>query len=77
MTRATLGVDLGGTNLRAGVVDAAVHSVAENKPIVTPGLELSYAAKDFRAFREMGESWKIVTDDIKEPDGWAERPLRR
>lgn len=43
-----------------GVVDAAMHSAADGKPVAGPHLEMSYAAKHFRAFREMGESWKIV-----------------
>lgn len=48
------------TLLASGVVDAGMHSAADGKPVATPQLEFRYAAKDFRAFREMGESWKIV-----------------
>jgi hypothetical protein len=48
------------TLLASGVVDAAMHSAADGKPVATPHLELRYEAKDFRAFRETGESWKIV-----------------
>jgi hypothetical protein len=48
------------TLLASGVVDAGMHSAAAGKPVATPQLEFAYAAKDFRAFRETGESWKIV-----------------
>lgn len=48
------------TLLASGVVDAGMHSIADSKLIATPQLEMRYDAKDFRAFREMGESWKIV-----------------
>jgi hypothetical protein len=48
------------TLFASGVVHAAMHSAADGKPAATPHLEMSYPAKDFRAFREMGESWKIV-----------------
>ncbi len=48
------------TLLASGVVDAAMHSMADGKLVATPQLEMRYDAKDFRAFREMGESWKIV-----------------
>jgi len=48
------------TLLGSGVVDAGMHSAANGKLIATPHLELGYAAQDFKAFRENGESWKIV-----------------
>ena len=48
------------TLLASGVVDAAMHSAAAGKPVATPHLEFRYAARDFRAFRETGASWKIV-----------------
>jgi hypothetical protein len=48
------------TLLASGVVDAGMRSAADGKLIATPQLEVRYDAKDFRAFREMGESWKIV-----------------
>jgi hypothetical protein len=48
------------TLLASGVVDAAMRSAADGKPVATPHLELPYDAKDFRAFRETGESWRIV-----------------
>jgi hypothetical protein len=48
------------TLLASGVVDAVMRSAADGKPIATPHLEFRYEAKDFKAFRETGESWKIV-----------------
>jgi len=54
------------TLLASGVVDAAMHSAAEGKAIPTPHLEMSYAAKDFRAFRETGASWTIVEKRVED-----------
>ena len=48
------------TLLASGVVDAAMHSAADGTPVATPHLGVGFAAKDFRAFRETGESWNIV-----------------
>lgn len=58
------------TLLASGVLDAAMHSRArkgEDQP--TPHLEFAYAARDFSAMREMGESWKLVTEDTPQPRG--------
>jgi hypothetical protein len=58
------------TLLVTGIVDAEMESRAENsKPIETPQLALRYKAHDFRAMREMGASWKIITEEIPEPKG--------
>jgi len=58
------------TLLVSGVLDAAMDSrVAGNKPLETPQLGVAYAPKDFRAMREMGASWKMITDEIPEPNG--------
>ena len=35
----------------------------------TPQLEFAYAARDFRAFREMGASWKILDESVPQPPG--------
>lgn len=48
------------TLFASGVVDAAMRSAADGKPVKTPELEFRYVAEDFKAFRETGESWKIV-----------------
>ena len=48
------------TLLASGVADAVMRAAADGKPVATPHLEFRYAARDFKAFRETGESWKIV-----------------
>lgn len=51
------------TLLAGGAIDAAMHSHhAGGKPINTPHLEFSYAATDFRPFRETGASWPLLKD---------------
>jgi hypothetical protein len=58
------------TLLTSGILDAAMDSrVAGGKAVDTPQLDVKYAAKDFRAMREMGASWKIITEDMPEPEG--------
>jgi hypothetical protein len=58
------------TLLTSGALDAAMDSrVGGGKPIDTPQLAIPYAAQDFRAMREMGASWKIITEDMPEPMG--------
>lgn len=55
------------TLLVSGALDAAMHSYATQKAISTPELEFSYRPQDFRAFREMGESWRVITVDTPQP----------
>jgi hypothetical protein len=56
------------TLLVSGALDAAMHSHhAGGRPIDTPELEFGYPPQDFRAFREMGESWRVVTVDTPQP----------
>ena len=58
------------TLLVTGILDTAMHSRQQGgKPLATPHLELAYAPRDFRAMREMGASWKIITQDLPEPKG--------
>jgi hypothetical protein len=58
------------TLLVSGVLDAAMDSrIAGNKVVQTPQLDVKYAAQDFRAMREMGATWKIITDEMPEPPG--------
>jgi hypothetical protein len=58
------------TLLTSGVLDAAMDSkVADGSAIETPQLAFSYAAKDFRPMREMGATWKIITEQTPEPAG--------
>jgi hypothetical protein len=58
------------TLLTTGLVEAGVESHARgDKPYETPHLDIKYSPTDYRAMREMGESWKIVTAATEEPKG--------
>jgi hypothetical protein len=57
------------TLLTSGILDAAMDSRVAGKPVETPQLAIQYAPQDFRAMREMGDSWKIITEDMPEPMG--------
>ena len=58
------------TLLTTGAVEAAVQSRAKpGKPLRTKYLEFAYHPRDFRRFREMGDSWKIITEQTPEPKG--------
>ncbi len=39
------------------------------KPITTPYLDVAYQPLDFRAMREMGDTWKILTPGTPQPRG--------
>ncbi len=58
------------TLLVTGVLDAAMDSRYQGlRPVDTPHLAIAYSPVDFRAMREMGASWKIITEDMPEPAG--------
>jgi len=58
------------TLLTTGVLAAAMDSRFEGgRPIQTPHLNQAYRARDFHAMREMGATWKIITEDLPEPKG--------
>ncbi|MBX7166919.1 MAG: hypothetical protein K1X74_11365 [Pirellulales bacterium] len=58
------------TLLVTGVLDAEMESRFQGgQPQATPHLEFSYAPRDFRAMREMGATWKIITEATPEPPG--------
>ena len=57
------------TLLVSGILEAAMRSNRANKPIDTPKLAMSYQPRDFRAMREMGATWKIITDDVPQLKG--------
>jgi len=65
------------TLLTTGIIDAEMESYSQGgKPVETPHLAVRYQARDFRAMREMGASWKIITEDVPEPRGintWQKR----
>ena len=65
------------TLLVSGILDAVMHArqKQEEKALDTPQLEFAYAPRDFRAMREMGDSWKILTPQTPQPNGlhkWTE-----
>jgi hypothetical protein len=58
------------TLLVTGMLAAAMDSRFENHELLpTPHLGVTYKPRDFRAMREMGESWKIITEDQPQPTG--------
>jgi hypothetical protein len=58
------------TLLTTGLVEAGVESHAnKNQPYETPHLDFKYTTPDWRAMREMGESWKIITEATPEAVG--------
>lgn len=58
------------TLLVTGMLAAAMESRFEGHKLVpTPHLNVAYQPRDFRALREMGESWKIITEDMPQPTG--------
>lgn len=58
------------TLLTTGMVAAGVEShFRGDKPYETPHLAIAYTAQDFRAVRESGATWQIITEKIKEPKG--------
>jgi hypothetical protein len=53
-----------------GMLAAAMDSrFAQHKLLPTPHLNITYQPRDFRAMRETGESWKIITEDLPQPTG--------
>jgi hypothetical protein len=58
------------TLLTSGVLDAAMDSrLAGGRALETPQLDVRYAAQDYRSMREMGATWKIITEKTREPAG--------
>jgi hypothetical protein len=48
------------TLLTTGLTDAVMQSRAAGSAIETPHLNIAYPPRDFRAMREMGESWRAL-----------------
>lgn len=66
------------THLVTGMLAAAMESRFEgNKLLDTPHLDVSYAPRDYRDMREMGATWKIITDDLPQPPGIDLSALKR
>jgi len=63
------------TLLVTGILAAEMDSRFEGgRPVDTPHLAVAYQPRDFRALREMGASWKIITEDTPQPRGLDELP---
>lgn len=57
------------TFLVTGMLAAAMDSRFEKKSLTTPHLGVAYQPRDYRALREMGATWKIITPDLPQPAG--------
>lgn len=58
------------TLLTTGLTEAGVEShAAGDRPYETPHLDFKYAPTDYRAMRETGASWKVITEATPEPLG--------
>ncbi len=58
------------TLLVTGILEAAMRATTQQAaPLATPHLEFGYKPRDFRAMREMGASWKMITKKMPEPVG--------
>ena len=65
------------TLLTTGLTEAAVYSRAHRRPVFTPHLRIPYEPRDFRAVRENGASWQVLTRDHAETKEIRELPLKR
>jgi hypothetical protein len=60
------------TLLTTGALAAAMDSRFEGgRALDTPQLNMAYKARDFFKMRELGATWKIITEDIAQPKGIA------
>ena len=58
------------TLLATGILDAAMESRFHDGRVERlSGPAISYQPRDFREMREMGENWKIITEEMPEPEG--------
>jgi hypothetical protein len=48
------------TLLTTGLTEAVMQTRAAGSELETPHLDIRYAPRDFRAMREMGESWRVL-----------------
>jgi hypothetical protein len=55
------------TLLATGILEAVLRARRDGRRLTTPDLEIAYAPIDFRAMREMGDTWKIVTPEVPQP----------
>ena len=60
------------TLLTTGALAAAMNSRFEGgRALDTPHLNVAYKARDFYKMRELGATWKMITEDLPEPKGIA------
>jgi len=57
------------TLLTTGLTDAYMRARKTSGQLPTPHLQFSYKSRNFRAVREMGATWKIITDEVPQPKG--------
>ena len=58
------------TLMTTGILDAAMDSrIRGGAAQETPQLGFAYKPRDFRRLREMGGSWKVITEERPEPAG--------
>ncbi len=58
------------TLLTTLALEAAVRSRAAGRPVQSPQLQVRYRPRDFRAFRENGASWQVITEQTPQPQGF-------
>jgi hypothetical protein len=64
------------TLLTTGATEAAARSRAQRRRLATPHLNVAYQPRDFRAFRESGASWQVLTRQTPETKEIRDLPLR-
>ena len=58
--------------LTTGALAAAMNSRFEGgRALGMPHLNVAYKARDFYKMRELGATWKMITEDLPEPKGIA------
>jgi len=58
------------TLLVTGTLEAVMRATKQpGKPLKTPELGITYQPTDFRAMREMGATWTLLTPDVPQPKG--------
>jgi len=57
------------TLLTTGLIDAVLRARSHSGPWPTPHLQFAYRPRNFRSMREMGDTWKILTDEVPQPRG--------
>lgn len=64
------------TLLTTGLTEAACRARAQKRRLATPHLDIAYQPRDFRAFRETGASWRVLTRETPETKEIRDLPVR-